>query len=137
MWLTGSYLFPCLGGSPLSFANSSFHPPTARAPAAAGYRARPRVEAAATPPALAGRDLLATAETGTGKTAAFVLPSLQRIATSLKPRVRGPRILILTPTRELASQITKAARQYGRLLHLNPIEILGGTPYPQQLPWTP
>jgi superfamily II DNA/RNA helicase len=117
----------------LSFAEFSFHPLIAKALEAAGYAAPTPVQAAAIPPALAGRDLLATAETGTGKTAAFVLPSLQRIATSLKPRVRGPRILILTPTRELASQITKAARQYGKFLHLNTIEIVGGMPYRQQL----
>jgi superfamily II DNA/RNA helicase len=117
----------------LSFSAFSFHPLILKALDAAGYTAPTPVQAAAIPPALAGRDLLATAETGTGKTAAFVLPSLQRLATSLKPRVRGPRILILTPTRELASQITKAARQYGKFLHLNTIEIVGGMPYRQQL----
>src|SRR6266851_3110114 len=126
---------PCclLGGFPLSFADFSFHPLILKALDAAGYTAPTPVQAAAIPPALAGRDLLATAETGTGKTAAFVLPALQRIATSLKPRVRGPRVLVLTPTRELASQITKAARQYGKFLHLNIIEIVGGMPYRQQL----
>jgi len=117
----------------LSFAEFSFHPLILKALEAAGYTAPTPVQAAAIPPALAGRDLLATAETGTGKTAAFVLPALQRIATSLKPRVRGPRVLVLTPTRELASQITKAARQYGKFLHLNIIEIVGGMPYRQQL----
>jgi superfamily II DNA/RNA helicase len=118
---------------PLSFADFSFHPLILKALDAAGYTAPTPVQAAAIPPALAGRDLLATAETGTGKTAAFVLPALQRIATSLKPRVRGPRVLVLTPTRELASQVTKAARQYGKFLHLNTIEIVGGMPYRQQL----
>jgi superfamily II DNA/RNA helicase len=131
--LTGSLVFACLEGSPLSFAEFSFHPLVLKALDAAGYTAPTPVQAAAIPPALAGRDLLATAETGTGKTAAFVLPALQRIATSLKPRVRGPRVLVLTPTRELASQITKAARQYGKFLHLNIIEIVGGMPYRQQL----
>src|SRR5258708_21181075 len=131
--LTGSLLCACLEGSPLSFAEFSFHPLILKALGAAGYTAPTPVQAAAIPPALAGRDLLATAETGTGKTAAFVLPALQRIATSLKPRLRGPRVLVLTPTRELASQVTKAARQYGKFLHLNTIEIVGGMPYPQQL----
>ncbi len=91
------------------------------------------IQAAAIPPVIAGQDLLATAETGTGKTAAFMLPALHRLATALKPRQRGPRILVLTPTRELAAQITKAARQYGKFLHLNTIEIVGGMPYRQQL----
>ncbi len=131
--LAGSQSFACLEGSPLSFSAFSFHPLIVKALDAAGYTAPTPVQAAAIPPALAGRDLLATAETGTGKTAAFVLPALQRIATSLKPRVRGPRVLVLTPTRELASQVTKAARQYGRFLHLNTIEIVGGMPYRQQL----
>jgi superfamily II DNA/RNA helicase len=131
--LADSHLFACPEGFPLSFAEFSFHPLILKALDAAGYTAPTPVQAAAIPPALAGRDLLATAETGTGKTAAFVLPALQRIATTLKPRVRGPRILVLTPTRELASQITKAARQYGKFLHLNTIEIVGGMPYRQQL----
>src|SRR5713226_5540612 len=131
--LAGSQSFACLEGSPLSFSAFSFHPLIVKALDAAGYSAPTPVQAAAIPPALANRDLLATAETGTGKTAAFVLPALQRIATSLKPRVRGPRVLVLTPTRELASQVTKAARQYGRFLHLNTIEIVGGMPYRQQL----
>src|SRR3954462_7612423 len=75
--LTGSLVFSCFEGSPLSFAEFSFHPLVLKALDAAGYPTPPPVQAAAIPPALAGRDILATAETGTGKTAAFVLPALQ------------------------------------------------------------
>jgi superfamily II DNA/RNA helicase len=120
-------------GIPLSFADLQLHPLVLKAITAAGYTEPTPVQAVAIPPALAGRDLLATAETGTGKTAAFVLPALHRLATGMMPRRRGPRILVLTPTRELAAQVTKAARQYGKFLHLNTIEIVGGMPYRQQL----
>ncbi|WP_119460876.1 DEAD/DEAH box helicase [Rhodospirillaceae bacterium SYSU D60014] len=117
----------------MSFSDLSLHPLILKALDAAGYAAPTPVQAQAIPPALTGRDLLATAETGTGKTAAFVLPALQRIAAAPKQRQRGPRVLILTPTRELASQVTKAARAYGKFLRLNTIEIVGGMPYRQQL----
>jgi superfamily II DNA/RNA helicase len=120
-------------GLALSFTDLSLHPLVLKAIEASGYTVPTPIQAAAIPPAVAGRDLLATAETGTGKTAAFMLPALHRLASTLTPRRRGPRVLVLTPTRELAAQITKAARQYGKFLHLNTMEIVGGMPYRQQL----
>jgi superfamily II DNA/RNA helicase len=117
----------------LSFSDLSLHPLILKALDAAGYTEPTPVQAQSIPPALAGRDVLATAETGTGKTAAFVLPALQRLAEQRSPRPRGPRVLVLTPTRELASQVIQAARKYGKLLRLNTVEILGGTPYRIQL----
>ena len=117
----------------MSFSDLSLNPLILKALDAAGYTEPTPVQAQSIPPALAGRDVLATAETGTGKTAAFVLPALQRLAEQQSPRPRGPRVLVLTPTRELASQVIQAARKYGKLLRLNTVEILGGTPYRIQL----
>jgi superfamily II DNA/RNA helicase len=98
-----------------------------------GYTTPTPIQTRAIPQALAGRDLLATAQTGTGKTAAFVLPSLQRLTVPSTLRGRGPRILVLTPTRELANQVTEAVRTYGRHLGVRSGAILGGMPYREQL----
>jgi len=109
------------------------------------------VQAQAIPAFLAGHDLLVSSQTGSGKTAAFMLPAIQRISEKPAPnrptepakRMKGkrprpapaqPSLLVLTPTRELALQVTDAAAKYGR--HLRRIvcaSILGGMPYPKQL----
>src|SRR6185437_15910025 len=89
------------------------------------------IQASSIPNILEGKDLVASAQTGTGKTAAFVLPALHRL--SLAKRDAKPRILILTPTRELAAQITQAASKYGKFLRFNIISLVGGMPYYQQL----
>ncbi len=87
---------------------------------------------------LAGRDLIGSAQTGTGKTAAFVLPALQRLAASGtragagRNGVATPRILVLAPTRELAQQVAEQAVRYGRSLRVNTVCIYGGAPYPIQ-----
>ena len=78
---------------------------------AAGYDTPTPIQLAAIPPALAGHDLIGTAQTGTGKTAAFVLPILQRLLKSPRGRVRA---LIVTPTRELAEQINDTIRALGQ-----------------------
>src|SRR6185312_12497857 len=86
------------------------------------------------PPGLAGKDILATAATGTGKTAAFLLPALSRIAANPQPTpVGSPRILVLAPTRELATQVTQAVRKHGKFLRLTSADVVGGMPYRQQL----
>ena len=85
-----------------------------RALTACGYAAPTDIQSAAIPAALAGADLLASAQTGTGKTAAFVLPALQRLTQPTQTRGRGPRVLVLTPTRELATQVTESIRTLGR-----------------------
>ncbi len=90
------------------------------------------VQAEAIPLVLAGRDLIATAPTGTGKTGAFLLPALERMGADPKPG-RGPRMLVLSPTRELAQQIGKAAKQFAEgLQHGKTVTITGGESYQQQ-----
>jgi len=116
-----------------TFADLGIHSKIAQALGEHGYTTPTPVQAAAIPPALAGRDILATAETGTGKTAAFMLPALTRVAELPAPAVAAPRILVLAPTRELASQVTQAARKYAKPLRMNIIDVVGGMPYGEQL----
>ena len=102
---------------------------------AAGHTTPTPIQALAIAPALEGRDIVATANTGTGKTAAFVLPILQRLASdNTFPRGhRHPRALILTPTRELAHQIEESISLYGRFLALRAMSIYGGVSMNSQL----
>ena len=113
-----------------------------RALTASGYENPTDVQARAIPAALAGRDLRVCSNTGSGKTAAFVLPALMKVLAARqdptqKPQrnvVRGPRILVLVPTRELAMQVAKAASSYGRHVQfLSVTSVVGGVPYPAQL----
>ncbi len=88
------------------------------------------IQAQAMPILLAGKDLIASAPTGTGKTAAFMLPALQRITAADGKRGRGPRVLVLTPTRELAQQVTKATQSFSRTLpRLTTVCVTGGESY--------
>lgn len=116
----------------MTFAKLQLAPPILKAIDACGYNDPTPVQAEAIPKALAGHDLIASAQTGTGKTAAFVLPALQRLWEGAPGRKKGPRILVLTPTRELADQITQAARTYGKLLPFKSVSIVGGMPYTEQ-----
>src|SRR5437762_5970464 len=90
--------------------------PLRRAVASEGYERPTPIQAQAIPHVLAGRDLLGCAQTGTGKTAAFALPILHRLhhKNGAHYRVRPIRVLVLSPTRELASQIGESFRAYGR-----------------------
>jgi superfamily II DNA/RNA helicase len=98
-----------------------------------GYTSPTPVQAQAVPEALAGRDLMVSSQTGSGKTAAFMLPALQALSEPAKVAGRGVRVLVLTPTRELAMQVTKAAETYGRnLKRIKTVSIVGGMPYPVQ-----
>jgi ATP-dependent RNA helicase RhlE len=90
------------------------------------------IQSAAIPHILAGRDVLGTAQTGTGKTAAFLLPVMHRLAGS-RARPNAPRALILAPTRELAAQIAERARAYGRFVGLSSTAIFGGVNQNAQL----
>ncbi|MFO0324889.1 MAG: DEAD/DEAH box helicase, partial [Burkholderiales bacterium] len=81
--------------------------------AATGYTEPTDVQARAIPEILAGSDVLVSSQTGSGKTAAFMLPALQMLAEPHPVSGNGPRVLVLTPTRELAMQVTKAAETYG------------------------
>ncbi len=101
---------------PVSFASFGLVEPLLRAAADAGYSAATPVQAGAMPPALAGRDVLASAQTGSGKTAAFCLPLLQRLTAQAATRPRTLRGLILVPTRELAAQVGEQAVSLGRHL---------------------
>jgi ATP-dependent RNA helicase RhlE len=92
-----------------------------------GYEIATPIQKEAIPPILAGCDLLGCAQTGTGKTAAFALPTLQRLSqASVPPRGRRIRCLVLAPTRELASQIGESFRVYGRFTNLRQTVIYGG-----------
>ena len=100
--------------------------------AALGYEEPTPVQREAIPPLLAGRDLLAEAPTGTGKTAAFALPALQRIPIG-KAGEGGTSALVLVPTRELAMQVAEALLKYGREMGARVLPIYGGQPIGQQL----
>ncbi|HTU24867.1 MAG TPA: DEAD/DEAH box helicase [Pirellulales bacterium] len=96
---------------------------------AEGYQTATPVQVAAIPPILAGRDVLACAQTGTGKTAAFALPTLQRLGTTAPPagvRGRKIRVLVLSPTRELARQICESFKTYGRHTSQRSTVVYGG-----------
>ncbi|MEW6271186.1 MAG: DEAD/DEAH box helicase [Thermodesulfobacteriota bacterium] len=97
-----------------------------------GYEEPTPIQREAIPPLLAGRDLVGQAATGTGKTAAFALPLLQRIAAR-KRTSRDPGALILVPTRELAMQVAEAVHRYGRTLGVDVLPVYGGQPFGPQL----
>ena len=113
----------------MSFHNLGLSKPLLDALAAKDYSQATPIQLQAIPTVLDGRDLLGIAQTGTGKTAAFMLPSLQRLAAANKrPRPGYARMLVLAPTRELASQIAASAQAYGRFMHLSVGVIFGGVP---------
>ncbi|HKT91313.1 MAG TPA: DEAD/DEAH box helicase [Paraburkholderia sp.] len=143
-----------------AFASLGLSPEIVSGLIAAGYKAPTPVQERAIPAAIAGRDLLVSSPTGSGKTAAFMLPAIERFAQIQKnlaaqPRPQGangasgqqadrrqrrpqpvarPGLLVLTPTRELAMQVTTAASTYGKhLRRLRTVSILGGVAYGQQL----
>jgi superfamily II DNA/RNA helicase len=145
----------------MTFAEIGLHEALLKALTDSGYTDPTPVQAQAIPAAIAGRDLMVTSQTGSGKTAAFMLPALHRFASQERPafipaprrapnqdrqsgRSRGndrvrfqpaqPKMLVLTPTRELALQVTAATDKYaGQLRHLKAVAILGGMPYPKQM----
>ncbi|MGH8202880.1 MAG: DEAD/DEAH box helicase [Steroidobacteraceae bacterium] len=108
----------------MPFTELGLAPELARAVAEQGYETPTPIQTQAIPAVIAGRDVLAGAQTGTGKTAAFVLPILQALAQA--PAGRAPRALVLTPTRELAAQVAESARQYGRHTNTRVCVVFGG-----------
>ncbi len=108
----------------MSFNSLGLAPELLRAVADAGYAQPTPVQREAIPLALAARDLIGSAQTGTGKTAAFLLPILQRLARNGK--TQALRALILVPTRELAEQVLQSARTYGRHLQVSAAAVYGG-----------
>lgn len=115
------------------FKQLSLNQPLCRALSEEGYEQPTEIQEVAIPILLEGRDLLATAQTGTGKTAAFALPMLQLLHESRPRRYEGIRALILTPTRELALQIDESFRAYGRHLSLRTAVLVGGVPEGSQI----
>jgi superfamily II DNA/RNA helicase len=137
-----------------SFASLGLSPDVVSALTAAGYQNPTPVQERAIPAAIAGRDLMVSSPTGSGKTAAFMLPAIERFSQLQKTQASQPReprpaegartrrpqpvarptMLVLTPTRELAMQVTTAASTYGKhLKRLRTVSILGGVAYGQQL----
>ncbi|AOI57867.1 RNA helicase [Burkholderia diffusa] len=139
-----------------TFASLGLSPEIVSALQAAGYAKPTPVQQRAIPAGIAGRDLLVSSPTGSGKTAAFMLPAIERFAQLQKAQAQQPRaprepnqgdrrarrpqpvarpgLLVLTPTRELAMQVTTAASTYGKhLKRLRTVSILGGVAYGQQL----
>src|SRR5271170_3073542 len=101
-----------------SFSELTLRPELQKALADQGYATPTPIQAQAIPHLLQGRDLLGVAQTGTGKTAAFALPILQRLGATRDRAAGSPRALVLTPTRELALQIAESFRAYGRYVPL-------------------
>ncbi|HEY9065767.1 MAG TPA: DEAD/DEAH box helicase, partial [Burkholderiaceae bacterium] len=126
----------------MSFDSLGLHDALTKAVAQAGYDNATEVQQRAIPPALEGRDLMVSASTGSGKTASFILPALQRVLAARgdntkrreKGKVYGPRVLVLAPTRELALQVAKAAITYGRNVPgVRVATVVGGVPYAAQI----
>jgi len=140
----------------MSFEALGLHASLVQAVADTGYTAPTPVQAQAIPAAIAGRDLLVSSQTGSGKTAAFMLPALHHLANlevapagktpaqeAQAAKARGervrfkpaqPKMLVLTPTRELALQVSSATEQYtAHMRRLRCVSILGGMPYPKQM----
>jgi ATP-dependent RNA helicase RhlE len=114
----------------MSFADLGLSPELLRAVAEQGYTTPTPIQLQAIPAVLGDRDVLAGAQTGTGKTAAFILPILQKLGA---PPGRTPRVLVLTPTRELAAQIAESARSYGKYLPFRTVVVFGGVNIKQQI----
>ncbi len=140
----------------MSFEALGLHPTIVKAVTDAGYTKPTPVQEQAVPAAIEGRDLLVSSQTGSGKTAAFMLPALHKFAVAEQSpaartaaqdaqsaRARGerprfkaaqPKMLVLTPTRELALQVTTATEKYGtQIRRIKAVSILGGMPYPKQM----
>jgi ATP-dependent RNA helicase DeaD len=111
-----------------AFAEYDLHVDLVRALAGAGYRTPSPIQARTLPPALEGRDIIGQARTGTGKTAAFLVPALQLLSDK-----SGPRVLIVVPTRELALQVAREAQKLGRFLGVKSTAIYGGDSMARQV----
>ena len=121
-----------------TFADLGLSEPLLRSLNDSGYTQPTTVQVQAIPAAIKGVDLMVASSTGSGKTAAFMLPALERLIIAArgesKRRIQGPRILVLAPTRELAMQVAKAASTYGNHMQgLRVATIVGGVPYGYQL----
>ena len=119
---------------PLKFARLSLSDPVRRAVAECGYQSMTPIQSGAIPPLLEGKDLLGTAQTGTGKTAAFALPILERFHQDRQSAKPGrPLALVLAPTRELSAQISESFAQYGKYVRFRQAVIYGGVSQNRQV----
>ncbi|MCC7250252.1 DEAD/DEAH box helicase [Hyphomicrobium sp.] len=117
-----------------SFSDLRLATPILKALEGEGYKTPTPIQAKAIPPVMEGRNLLGIAQTGTGKTAAFALPILHRLAADRRPAPRkGCRVLVLSPTRELCSQIGESFRAYGRHLGISVAVVFGGVGHRPQI----
>ena len=122
----------------MSFSKLGLSEPLLKAVADLAYTEPTAIQKQAIPVVLSGKDLIAAAQTGTGKTASFVLPLLEKLNTERKLRGKRIRALILTPTRELAVQVEASISQYGKYLTLSSMAMYGGidsAPHKQRLIW--
>ena len=110
----------------MTFSTLGLSDPLLQAVEELGYTKPTAIQEQAIPTILAGRDLLAASQTGTGKTASFVLPILQKLTGERKRRAKRLRALVLVPTRELAIQVENTIRQYGKYLSLRSVVMVGG-----------
>lgn len=117
--------------NPLNFSELNLDPLLQKALVACNYTSPTPIQEKAIPAILAGEDVAASAETGSGKTAAFVLPALNHLQQ--KGQDKKSRILILTPTRELATQIATEAGKFGKFMRFRIVCLVGGLPYHQQI----
>ena len=113
----------------ISFADLGLHPTLVQRLADGGYEAPTPIQQQAIPPLLEGRDVIGQAQTGTGKTAAFALPMIQRLDVKQR-KVQG---LVLCPTRELAMQVTAALSSYGESRRVRVLTVYGGAPIHNQI----
>lgn len=117
----------------MSFSELGLAEPLLRAIAAQGYATPTPIQQQGIPAVLSGRDLMAAAQTGTGKTAGFTLPMLHRLMAGKRPASNHIRALVLTPTRELAAQVGESVRDYGQHLPLTSAVVFGGVSINPQL----
>lgn len=117
----------------MSFEQLGLLPKLLKSVEESGFTEPSEIQIEAIPHILEGRDVMASAPTGTGKTAAFVLPALQNLAESEIQPGNGPRVLVLTPTRELATQVSDNIYRLTKYLRMKSTTIVGGMPYPPQM----
>jgi len=117
----------------MSFDSLNLHPKILKAVEQAGYSEATEVQLKVIPKIVNGFDVRASAQTGTGKTAAFLLPALNRLTVPSTKSGKGPRVLVLVPTRELAMQIASQAEKYSKYLNsIKTVCVVGGVPYHAQ-----
>ena len=117
----------------MSFESLVLHPNILKSVSEQGFTDPSDIQQQAIPPILEGKDVMASAPTGTGKTAAFVLPALHNLSQAQGGQGNGPRVLVLTPTRELAKQVADNIYQFTKYLRMRSTTIVGGMPYPPQI----